>query len=231
MTTDPAHILLVDDDERLRALLFRFLRGEGYVLSTAADAAQASALLEFFRVDLIILDYMLPGTDGVSALKQWRGNGLHTPVLMLTALGETDHRILGLEAGADDYLAKPFEPKELALRLRSLLRRRGGAAAQETATTSLQLGTWHYTPGSAAIKAEDGEILSLTNAETNLLDTLAAQLNNAVSREALINEHRDSSRAVDAAVSRLRRKLGGAEWLQSVRGVGYRLVGRRNTVA
>lgn len=219
------HLLLVDDDSRLRSLLMRLLVKEGYIINTAADVKTADDMLQLFRFDAVILDYMLPETNGVEALTRWRKAGLSMPVLMLTALGETDHRIIGLEAGADDYLAKPFEPKELLLRLKSLLRRGGLAASAPS--RAIRFGSWLYALGSGTLTNEAGESLSLTTAETTLLDTLAGQLNSPVSREALINEYRDSSRAVDVAVSRLRRKLGGSEWLQSVRGVGYRLLGQR----
>jgi two-component system phosphate regulon response regulator OmpR len=214
------HILVVDDDERLRTLLRRYLHNAGYVVNTAQDSAQADILLATFVFDAVVLDRMLPDRDGVAALGAWRGMGIQTPVLMLTALGEAPERIQGLEAGADDYLGKPFEPKELLLRLQRLLKR------QPAPVTAIALGALRYNFASAVLIDAAGGIVPLTTAEAALLAALAAVLNTPVARDDLASASGVNTRAIDVAVSRLRRKLGDAAVLQSIRGVGYKLVGQ-----
>jgi two-component system phosphate regulon response regulator OmpR len=220
MNKNSGHILVVDDDERLRTLLRRYLHHAGYVVNTAEDSMQADVLLETFVFDAVILDRMLPERDGVAALSAWRGKGIETPVLMLTALGEAPERIQGLEAGADDYLGKPFEPKELLLRLQRLLKR------QFAPVKEITLGALRYDKVRAVLMDADGGSVLLTTAEAALLDALAAKLNTPVARDDLASASGVNTRAIDVAVSRLRRKLGDSAVLQSIRGVGYKLVGQ-----
>src|SRR5690606_25120830 len=154
--------LVVDDDERLRQLLSRFLTENGFLVSTAVDAAAAREILQHFAYDLLILDVMMPGEDGMSLTRSLRETGLATaPVLLLTALGEVDNRISGLEAGADDYLPKPFEPRELLLRINAILRRTAAAKPPEK-TRVLPLGRWR-------LDVEKGEMQDPQSGERVLL--------------------------------------------------------------
>ena len=139
MNTPDAHLLVVDDDERIRVLLKKFLVNNGFLVTAARDAAHARRVLAGLDFDLIVLDVMMPGEDGVSLTRSLRET-LQTPIMLLTARGETEHRIAGLEAGADDYLPKPFEPKELLLRINAILRRMPEAPAQDNAPKILHLG-------------------------------------------------------------------------------------------
>jgi two-component system phosphate regulon response regulator OmpR len=223
-----AHVLLVDDDERIRDLLKRFLARNGYVVTAARDAAQARRLLGGLDFDLIVLDVMMPGEDGVSFCRSLRA-GSAVPVLLLTARGDPADRIAGLEAGADDYLPKPFEPKELLLRLRAILRRAPAAEAPKV----LHLGPVRY-------DLERGELwngaepVRLTATETLLMRIFATSPGRPVSRGDLIErlgrggeEGATQERAVDVQITRLRRKLEAdprqPRYLQTVRGEGYML--------
>ncbi|MGB3409299.1 MAG: response regulator transcription factor [Jannaschia sp.] len=223
-----AHILLVDDDERIRALLQKFLMRNGYLTTTARDADHARRLLAGLDFDIAILDVMMPGDNGIILCAEIRETR-SMPVLMLTARGETSDRITGLEAGADDYLPKPFEPKELLLRLKAILRRApasGGAMPK-----MLHLGPIRY-------DLERGEMwqgqdaVRLTATETSLMRIFAATPHEAVSRTTLVEKlGRDGNltneRAVDVQITRLRRKLETdpkqPRYLQTVRGEGYLL--------
>lgn len=224
-----AHLLVVDDDARIRALLRRFLLREGYLVTTAPDAARARVLLKGLEFDLIVLDVMMPGEDGLSLIRSLRPR-LTTPVLLLTARGETADRISGLEAGADDYLPKPFDPRELLLRINAILRRMPAAAP--TAPRMLGLGELRY-------DVERGELwrgedwVHLTETESALLRRLAEMPGEPVNRLELSedlagSEEETSERAIDVQITRLRRKLEPdprqPRYLQTVRGVGYRLV-------
>ena len=223
--SEALHILVVDDDARLRALLSRYLAEHGFRVSTAADAAEARAHLRAVCPDLLVLDVMMPGETGLdltAALRAERHEAL--PVLLLTARGTPEDRIAGFEAGADDYLGKPFDPRVLVARLRAMLRR-----AQPPAITTGPLPL-----GEASFDAARGELISpqarvrLTGAELALLTTLAARPHETFSREALaaamglddVNE-----RAIDVQVTRLRRKIEPdprePRFLQTVRGKGY----------
>lgn len=183
MSEPQAHLLVVDDDERIRSLLQKFLIRNGFLISTARDAAQARRLLDGLEFDMIVLDVMMPGEDGVSLTRSLRED-LATPILLLTARGETSHRIEGLEAGADDYLAKPFEPKELLLRINAILRR-VPSARPELGPKVLHLGDVRY-------DLERGELwrgtepVRLTATEAALMRIFAAQPGEAVSREKLV---------------------------------------------
>lgn len=218
------HLLVVDDDARLRGLLESYLTSEGYAVSTAADIASAEGLLNFYRFSALVVDVMLPGEDGVSFTQRFKAQQT-TPLLLLTAKGEAAERISGLEAGADDYLPKPFEPRELLLRLASLLRRAG----QVGESSSWHLGALTFDWRRGTLRRGD-EIVNLSEAEQVLLRTLAAAKGEAVTREALAaaGSVNGEPRAVDVLVTRLRRKIEPdpeqPRYLQTVRGAGYRLV-------
>ena len=230
MMTDDAHLLIVDDDERIRGLLQKFLVRNGLLVSAARDAAHARRLLAGLEFDMIILDVMMPGEDGVSLCKDLRST-LTTPILLLTAKGETDDRISGLEAGADDYLAKPFEPKELLLRINAILRRVPQVEPAVVAPKVLNLGPIRYDIERGELwQGED--LVRLTATESQLMRIFSAQVGEALSRTQLVEElGRDrgqaQERAVDVQITRLRRKLEAnpkqPRYLQTVRGAGYML--------
>ena len=218
------HILVVDDDERLRGLLSQFLVEHGFLVTTATDAADARAVLEHLAYDLIILDVMMPGEDGMALTKGLKKQGLQTPVLLLTALGETESRINGFEAGADDYLPKPFEPRELLLRITAILRR--VHAAPPVVQDSIKFGRW-------TLDLERGELVDgadrmpLTAVEHTLLKALASKRGEVISREELAElcEMSANERTIDVQVTRLRKKLEEdpklPKYIQTVRGKGY----------
>ena len=230
MTQGDTHLLIVDDDERIRVLLQKFLIRNGYLVSAARDAAHARRLLTGLDFDLIVMDVMMPGEDGVSFTKSFRETS-QTPVLLLTAKGETEDRITGLEAGADDYLAKPFEPKELLLRINAILRRAPAQTTQET-FKFLSLGTLRYDVKKGELW--DGQTqLKLTSNEQQLMRIFAATPGEPVSRAQLADDlgrdqDQGSDRAIDVQITRLRRKLEtdpkDPRYLQTVRGAGYMLV-------
>ena len=219
------HLLVVDDDERLRSLLKRYLSGRGYLVTDAANAAEARALLAVFRFDLIVLDVMMPGQSGLELAASLRP-ALRTPILLLTALGEANDRIRGLEAGVDDYLTKPFAPRELDLRIQAILRR---SAADAQPPRSL-LGPFRFDPATHRLE-QDGASVLLTGMEQALLAALAARLNTPVPREDLARQLGLSaevdSRTLDVQILRLRRKLGEEDTrlIVTVRGKGYMLQG------
>jgi two-component system phosphate regulon response regulator OmpR len=230
MNRHDAHLLIVDDDERIRGLLQKFLMRHGFIVSAARDAAHARRLLAGLEFDLIVLDVMMPGEDGISLTRYLREQ-MQTPILLLTARGETSDRIAGLEAGADDYLAKPFEPKELLLRINAILRRMPEAAPVISAPKVLQMGAVRY-------DIERGEmwqgesLIRLTATEAQLMRIFSARPGEAVSRMQLVEDlgrDRDQAqeRAVDVQITRLRRKIEAdpkqPRYLQTVRGAGYML--------
>ena len=231
MSGDPAaHLLVVDDDERIRGLLQKFLMRGGFLVSVARDAAQARRLLTGLEFDLIVLDVMMPGEDGIALTRDLRRH-LTTPILLLTAKGETGNRIEGLEAGADDYLVKPFEPKELLLRINAILRRVPQVRAAEAGPKVLHLGAVRYDVDRGELW-NGTEIVRLTATEAALMRIFAAQAGAPVSRERLVGDlGRDESqaqeRAVDVQITRLRRKIEAdpkqPRYLQTVRGSGYML--------
>ena len=220
------HLLVVDDDDRIRGLLKEYLARAGFRVTGAADAAAARRLLATLDFDLLVLDVMMPGEDGFS-LTHWVRNGgpsRGTPVLMLTARDAASDRIEGLSLGADDYLAKPFEPQELLLRIEAILRRTGTRAA---GGQPLSLGACQFDRERGEL-SKAGAPVRLTEAEARLLKRLAANAHTAVDRLDLARETADSSgRAVDVQVTRLRRKIEpdprAPRYLQTVRGVGYML--------
>ncbi len=233
MSSQDTHILIVDDDERIRALLGRFLRRNGYMVTMARDAAQARRLLAGLEFDLIVLDVMMPGEDGIALTRSLRQR-LQTPILLLTAKGETEDRIAGLESGADDYLPKPFEPRELLLRIAAILRR--VPAVEPGQPKFLTLGMLRYDTEKGELWRGDAP-LRLTGTEQALLRRLAVNPGQPVSRADLIedlgrggagDEAENSERAIDVQITRLRRKIEPdpkePRFLQTVRGTGYMLV-------
>jgi two-component system phosphate regulon response regulator OmpR len=222
------HLLIVDDDDRIRELLKEYLTRAGFRVTAAAGGAPARKLIDSLAFDLAVLDVMMPGEDGFSLtrwLREQRGPAGRTPVLMLTARGESEARIEGLKLGADDYLSKPFEPEELLLRIEAILRR-----AQDRPTLQgarLKLGRCEFDPDRGELMC-DGEIVRLTEAEVALLRQLARTPHAPVDRLELARGSVDpSGRAVDVQVTRLRRKIEAdhksPRYLQTVRGVGYML--------
>ncbi|CCG41470.1 response regulator [Magnetospirillum molischianum] len=224
---DGGHVLVVDDDRRLRELLGKYLTENGYLVVTAADAAEARARMAGLAFDLIVLDVMMPGEDGMSLTRSLRAVGDRVPILLLTARGEVDDRIRGLEAGADDYLSKPFEPRELLLRVGSILRRAPRDEAEPVVTT-LRLGPFTWDIERAELRRGDQPV-HLTQAERDLLAVLAETAGQGVSRDELAARTGSAAtpRAVDVQVTRLRKKIEDdprlPRYLQTVRGTGYML--------
>jgi len=221
--SDGAHILVVDDDSRLRDVLRRFLVRHGFTVTTAADAADADAKLAALSFDLGVFDVMMPGESGVELLARLRRTSA-MPILLLTARGEPPDRIAGLTAGADDYLVKPFEPDELVLRIRAILRRAPPPAPPRPA--EIAFGPFRFALAREEL-TRDGQPVRLTTAEASLLRALAERADQAMPREALIAHSRISGgeRTIDVQVTRLRRKIEDdprePRWLQTVRGAGY----------
>jgi two-component system, OmpR family, phosphate regulon response regulator OmpR len=216
------HVLVVDDDARLRRLLQRYLTDHGYRISVAADAEEAKAKLRGFAFDLIVLDIMLPGQDGISLTRELRA-GSDLPILLLTARGEAEDRIDGLSAGADDYLAKPFDPRELLLRIATILRR---APATEPTPEKVRFGPFTFDLARQELRRGD-EIVHLTDGELALLQILAEQPGRALPRHELGRRGSmvGSERAIDTQMARLRRKLEAdprqPRFLLTRRGEGY----------
>ncbi len=229
MTEPAAHLLVVDDDERIRGLLQKFLIRSGFLVSVARDAAQARRLLGGLEFDMIVLDVMMPGEDGVSLTRDLRKR-MTTPILLLTAKGETSNRIEGFEAGADDYLVKPFEPKELLLRINAILRRVPVVKPAEAVPKVLHLGAVRYDMDRGELW-RGPDVVRLTATEAALMRIFAAQPGLPVTREKLVGDlGRDDAaqeRAVDVQITRLRRKIEDdpkqPRYLQTVRGEGYML--------
>jgi len=222
MTAELPNILVVDDDERLRLLLAKFLGEHGFVVVTAADAAEARTKLGSLVFDVIVLDLMMPGESGLDFARDSRRQG-SVPILMLTAMGEPEDRIAGLESGADDYLVKPFEPRELLLRLQNILRR---APKAEAPPVEVSIGDAVFDLERESL-SRGGKPTRLTSVEAALLKALAVRPGVALSREDLIQltGTGGGGRAVDVQVTRLRRKIEDdprdPRYLQTVRGKGY----------
>jgi two-component system phosphate regulon response regulator OmpR len=216
------HLLVVDDDARLRELLRRYLSETGFRITTAADAADARAKLASFAFDLVVLDVMMPGENGLALTRDLRREG-RLPVLLLTAMAEPEDRVNGLEQGADDYLSKPFEPRELVLRIRNLLLRRPSADAPQR---EIRFGGCRFDLARSEL-FRGGEPIHLTAAEAGLLASLAQRPGEPVSREELSLSAAFSGnvRNVDVQMTRLRRKIERdprfPRYLQTVRGTGY----------
>lgn len=227
-------ILVVDDDRRLRELLVKFLNENNFMASSAANAAEARAYLASQPIDLMILDIMMPGEDGLSLTRslsekgqgQERGNSRMVPILLLTARDQVDDRIQGLDVGADDYLTKPFEPRELLARIRAILRRVSAGKAEGVSPPELTLGAYRFNLETGLLmKGED--IIFLSSTELVLLRILARNPRKPFSREDLAQRigHRVSERTIDVQITRLRRKIGDdsrqPRYLQTVRHIGY----------
>ncbi len=225
MPSEPAHILLVDDDARLRALLSRYLAEQGFRVTVAQDAAAARDQLRFLDFDLMILDVMMPGETGLALTEALRAErAADTPILILTARGAPEDIVAGFEAGADDYLGKPFDPRVLLARIRAMLRR---AAPAPSASLPLQLGDATFDPARAELVSPDHRV-RLTGAELALLVAFAARPHEILSRETLaaaLEMDDVSERAIDVQVTRLRRKIERdprePRFLHTVRGKGY----------
>jgi len=221
---DAPHLLVVDDDRRIRDLLSRFLGTEGYRVSTAETAADARAKLIGLSFDLLILDVMMPGENGFDFAQSLRGTS-SVPILMLTARDAAESRIKGLEMGADDYLSKPFEPRELSLRIASILKRTKPAAAPPA--ESVRFGPFVYHLGRGELRRGE-DVIRLTDREREMLRILSVARGETVPRSALTGDGTVNERAVDVQINRLRRKIerdpANPLFLQAVRGIGYRLV-------
>lgn len=224
------HLLIVDDDQRIRELLQKYLMRNGFLVSIAQDAAQAKRLLRGLSFDLIVLDVMMPEQDGLSLTRELRDN-MDTPILLLTARSETEDRISGLEAGADDYLPKPFEPKELLLRIHAILRRVPEQSEIDNLPKLIVLGQARYDVKKGELWEADFQI-RLTGTESQLMRIFAKSVGQPISRAALVSEMgRDQGqaqdRAIDVQITRLRRKIEAnpkePRYLQTVRGAGYML--------
>lgn len=224
--TGEAHILVVDDDMRLRTLLSRYLSENGFRVSTASHAADARDKLRFLAPDALVLDVMMPGESGLALSASLRRENTCIPILLLTARGAPEDRIAGFESGADDYLGKPFEPRELVLRLRAMLRRAPPVVAEQPAK-KLRLGALEFDTVRGELIGADGP-LHLTGGEAALLAALAARPNEVLAREDLVETlgmDETGERAIDVQVTRLRRKIEvdprEPRFLQTVRGRGY----------
>ncbi len=215
------HILVIDDDRRLRQLLQKYLMEQGFLVSTASNAADAEAKLASLSFDVLVVDVMMPGEDGMAFTRRIRAK-LGVPMLMLTAMGETSDRIAGLESGADDYLAKPFEPRELVLRRKNLLRR--GAAAAASPVEIAQFGPFAFDVGRMEL-TRDGMTVALTTREASLLAVFARNPGVTLSRLRLSQQSGGAERTIDVQVTRLRRKIevdaGAPRHLQTIWGEGY----------
>jgi two-component system phosphate regulon response regulator OmpR len=225
---DLPHLLVVDDDRRLRELLRRYLSEQGFRVTAAAGAAEARAKLQAFAFDLIVLDVMMPGESGFDLTQALRRES-RVPILLLSALSEPAERIAGLERGADDYLAKPFEPRELVLRIRSILGRVPQEGVEPPAVRRVRFGAMSFDLDRRVLRHGEAEV-RLTTAEADLLSMLARAPGVPVSREELSRQSAPgtNSRTVDVQMTRLRRKIETdprfPRYLQTVRGRGYMLV-------
>ena len=216
------HLLVVDDDERLRQLLKQYLTQADFTVSVAEDTIQAEEIFNLFSFDVVIMDVMMPHKSGVEYTQQLRQKGFQTPILMLTAMGDVASRITGLEAGADDYLPKPFDPKELLLRIKNLMKH------QQSPSDVVSFGDFTYIKSKKTLIHQNAPV-NLTGTEQQLLDVLVQSINRLLTREELAQKiQTDSVRTVDVQITRLRRKIEQDHkhpvWIQTVRGQGYKLV-------
>lgn len=228
LADDAPHVLVVDDDSRIRSLLSRFLQSNGYRVTTAAQALEARDHLRGLSFDLLVLDVMMPGENGFDLAKSIRTFS-SVPILMLTARVDVDDRLKGLEIGADDYLGKPFDPRELLLRINSILRRVTAAppAAAPTGPEAVRFGPYQFHLARGELRQGD-EPVKITARERDILRQLAQALGGTVAREMLADpDSAANERTIDVQINRLRRKIeadaANPAWLQTVRGIGYRL--------
>jgi len=224
------HLLIVDDDKRIRELLQKYLIHHGFLVSIAEDAAHAKRLLSSLIFDMIVLDIMMPDQDGLSLTLELRER-LDTPIILLTARNETEDRINGLEAGADDYLPKPFEPKELLLRIHSILRRVPDTSAKEVIPHMLSIGSTRYDVRKGELWNGDTQV-RLTGTESELMRIFAGNIGQPLRRSDLVRkmgkvDEKSYDRSIDVQITRLRRKIEQnprePRYLQTVRGFGYLL--------
>jgi two-component system phosphate regulon response regulator OmpR len=227
MSEAQPHILVIDDDKRLRDLLARYLTEQGYRVTTAVNAADARAKLAGITFDLLVVDIMMPGESGLELTQSLRETSL-VPILLLTAMGESTDRIAGLETGADDYLVKPFEPRELVLRIKAILKRARARVERQTSVGAVKFGVFVFELERRRL-FKAGEPVHLTEAESELLYQLARRAGEPVSREDLSpqGEEASDSRLIDVQMTRLRRKIEDdprfPRYLATVRGRGYML--------
>jgi two-component system phosphate regulon response regulator OmpR len=226
---DAPHLLVVDDDRRIRALIARYLTGQGYRVTAAGTAEEARAKLNSLSFDLIILDVMMPGETGLEFAEKFREES-DVPILMLTARTDIDDRVRGLEVGADDYLAKPFEPKELSLRIASILRRTIARSDEPVVASvpSVRFGAFTFNLERGELRQGE-ELIRLTDRERFMLRLLANAAGEPVSRDTLAGDGgANNERTVDVQINRLRRKIevdpANPLYLQTARGAGYRLM-------
>lgn len=222
MSEDEAHVLVVDDDTRLCELLRRFLADHGYLVTAANGAETAREKMTHFQFDAIVMDVMMPGEDGFSLTESIRESD-DTPILLLTAMDEVEHRITGLERGADDYLPKPFEPRELLLRLQAILKR---TRARNSPGTQMRFGSFVFSLGSDELRRDD-QVIPLTGVEAGLLHVLCERHGIVLSRDDLGASQGLLPRTVDVQITRLRRKIEDdprlPQHLITIRGSGYLL--------
>jgi two-component system phosphate regulon response regulator OmpR len=227
MSEAQPHILVIDDDKRLRDLIGRYLTEQGYRVTTAIHAADARAKLAGITFDMLVVDIMMPGESGLELTKSLRESS-QVPILLLTAMGESGDRINGLETGADDYLVKPFEPRELVLRISAILKRAVAKVERQTSVGAVKFGAFVFELDKRRL-FKSGEPVHLTEAESELLFQLARRAGEPVSREELApqSEETGESRLIDVQMTRLRRKIEDdprfPRYLQTVRGRGYML--------
>jgi two-component system phosphate regulon response regulator OmpR len=224
ISDDAAHLLVVDDDTRIRALLNRYLTENGFRVTVAADGAEAQRKLVGLDFDLIIMDVMMPGDSGIDVTKILRAIK-NVPIIMLTALAEAGNRIAGLEAGADDYLSKPFDPRELVLRINNILRRNTSNDAPKI--EQVMFGPYTFSLTRKELKKAT-EIIRLTDREQEIMLLFAKRAGDTIPRHELIGTDVEvGERTIDVQINRLRRKIeddpANPVWLQTVRGIGYRL--------
>ncbi|MCO6178885.1 response regulator [Ciceribacter sp. RN22] len=221
---DAPHLLVVDDDTRIRDLLHRYLTEQGFRITVAADAGEARRKLEGLNFDLLVLDVMMPGESGLS-LTRSIADEKSIPVILLTARSEAESRIAGLEAGADDYLAKPFDPRELVLRINNILRRNTVADAPKI--EQVMFGPYTFSLSRRELK-KASELIRLTDREQEIMVLFASRAGDTIPRHELVgNDTEVGERTIDVQINRLRRKIeddpANPVWLQTVRGIGYRL--------
>ncbi|RYC11938.1 response regulator [Ciceribacter ferrooxidans] len=221
---DAPHLLVVDDDTRIRDLLHRYLTEQGFRITVAADAGEARRKLEGLNFDLLVLDVMMPGESGLS-LTRSIADEKDIPVILLTARSEAESRIAGLEAGADDYLAKPFDPRELVLRINNILRRNTVTDAPKI--EQVMFGPYTFSLSRRELK-KASELIRLTDREQEIMVLFASRAGDTIPRHELVgNDTEVGERTIDVQINRLRRKIeddpANPVWLQTVRGIGYRL--------
>lgn len=221
---DAAHLLVVDDDTRIRALLNRFLTEKGFRVTVAANAAEARRKMEGLHFDLLILDVMMPGENGLS-LTRYLNEQAKVPVILLTAKAEAESRIEGLEAGAEDYLSKPFDPRELVLRINNILKRSAAAGAGKI--DQIVFGPFTFSVARKELR-RGAEIIRLTDREQDIMELFALRSGETIPRHELVGEDAEvGERTIDVQINRLRRKIeddpANPVYLQTVRGIGYRL--------